>query len=107
MPHSHGGPLLFPILASLFFSATWSGIVFGVRHLAVQPGTGGSSGIVHRNLSRPDLNGCTGLPVMVLSSFGGALKILGTSWVRLGASRVLILSGAVVDRLLLVHLPTW
>ena len=79
MPHSHGGPPLFPNLASLFFSATWSGMVFGVRHLAVQPGTGGSSGIVHRNLSKPDLNFSTGQPVMVLSSFGRTLKILGLS----------------------------
>ena len=57
MPRSHGGALLFPNLVFLFFSATWSGMVFGI---AVQPG------IVHRNLSRPDLNVCTGQPMMFL-----------------------------------------
>ena len=79
-------------------------MVLEVRHLAVYPGTGGSSGTCRRNLSNPDLKFSAGQPVVFLNSLGKALKVLGPSWVRLDANKVLIFSGAWVGRLFLVHL---
>ena len=43
------------------------------------PALGGSSGILNRNLSTPDLNFRTEQPVMLLTSYGSALKVLGSS----------------------------
>ena len=55
----------------------------------------------NRNLSTPDLNFPIGQPVMFLTSFGRALKVVGPSQIRLDASRVLILYGTLVGKLCL------